>query len=219
MHLPTATIRTQIMLPLRFADGFATTARVYSFDGLADGREHLALGLGDRASAVSVDTGAAPLVRVHSECFTGDVLGSERCDCGPQLLEAVRRIEEVGGLLLYLRQEGRGIGLYAKLDAYALQDSGLDTYDANLALGYTEDGRDYTVAAQMLRALGLDRVALLSNNPDKSAQLDRLGITVTQRVPTGLHLNATNARYLATKARRGAHTLDLPFGERLDAEA
>ncbi len=220
MHLPTATIRTQIMLPLRFADGFGTTARVYSFDGLADGREHLALGLGDRAAAaVCVDSGAAPLVRVHSECLTGDVLGSERCDCGPQLLEAVRRIAEAGGFLLYLRQEGRGIGLYAKLDAYALQDAGLDTYDANLALGYAEDGRDYTVAAQMLRALGLDRVALLTNNPDKAAQLDRLGVTVAKRVPTGMHLNATNARYLATKARRGAHTLDLPFGERLDAEA
>ncbi len=219
MQLPTATIRTQIMLPLRFADGFGTIARVYSFDGLADGREHLALGLGGRAAAVSVDPGAPLLVRVHSECFTGDVLGSERCDCGPQLLEAVRRIEKVGGFLLYLRQEGRGIGLYAKLDAYALQDAGLDTYDANLALGYTADGRDYTVAAQMLRALGLDRVALLSNNPDKAAQLDRLGVTVAERVPTGMHLNATNARYLATKARRGAHTLDFPFGERLDAEA
>src|SRR6266508_3121869 len=164
MQLPTATIRTQIMLPLRFADGFGTIARVYSFDGLADGREHLALGLGGRAAAVSVDPGAPLLVRVHSECFTGDVLGSERCDCGPQLLEAIRRIEKVGGFLLYLRQEGRGIGLYA------LQDAGLETYDANLALGYAEDGRDYTVAAQMLRALGLDRVALLSNNPDKATR-------------------------------------------------
>jgi GTP cyclohydrolase II len=191
MHLPTATIRTQVMLPLRFADGFGTTARVYSFDGLADGLEHLALGLGEQAAAVSADQEVPPLVRIHSECFTGDVLGSERCDCGPQLLEAVRRIEEVGGFLLYLRQEGRGIGLYAKLDAYGLQDAGLDTYDANLALGYTEDGRDYTVAAQMLRALGLDRVALLSNNPDKAAQLDRLGMSVAVRVPTGVHLNAT----------------------------
>jgi len=219
MHLPTATIRTQVMLPLRFANGFRTTARAYSFEGLADGCEHLALGLGDRAAAVSADPGCPPLVRIHSQCLTGDALGSERCDCGPQLLEAVRRIDQVGGFLLYLRQEGRGIGMYAKLEAYGLQDAGLDTYDANLALGYSEDERDYRVAAQMLHALGLDRVALLSNNPDKAAQLDRLGVTVAARVPTGVHLNTTNARYLATKARRGAHTLDLPVGQRPDAEA
>ena len=154
--------------------------------------------------------GRPPLVRPHSECLTGDVFGSQRCDCGPQMREAVERIAEVGGFLLYLRQEGRGIGLYAKLDAYALQDAGLDTYEANLALGYGEDERDYTVAAQMLHALGLTRVALLSNNPDKAAQLSRLGVMVTERVPTGVHLSAANARYLATKARRGAHRLDVP---------
>ena len=209
--LPVATIRTQVLLPMRFADGFGTTARVYTFDGLADGREHLALGLGERAAAVSADHDEAPLVRIHSECCTGDVFGSERCDCGPQLSEAVRRITQSGGFLLYLRQEGRGIGLYAKLDAYALQDAGLDTYEANLALGYRADGRNYTVAAQMLAALGLNRVALLSNNPDKGAQLERLGVTVAERVPTAVHLNASNARYLATKARRGAHTIVLPW--------
>jgi GTP cyclohydrolase II len=148
-------------------------------------------------------------VRLHSECLTGDVLGSERCDCGPQLREAVERIAEEGGLLLYLRQEGRGIGLYAKIEAYALQDAGLDTYEANLALGYPADGRDYTVAAQMLRALGQDRVRLLSNNPDKTAQLERLGVAVSERVPTGVHRSPTNARYLAAKAHRGAHLLDL----------
>ena len=158
---------------------------------------------------MSADPEVPPLVRIHSECFTGDVLRSERCDCRPQ----------VGALPLYLRQEDRGIGLYAKLDAYGLQDAGLDTYDANLALGYSEDGRDYTVAAQMLGALGLDRVALLSNNPDKAAQLDRLGVTVAERVPTAVHLNATNARQLATKAGRGARTLDLPCDDVLDAEA
>ena len=116
-----------------------------------------------------------PLVRVHSECLTGDVLGSARCDCGPQLRESVERIADAGGYLLYLRQEGRGIGLYAKLDAYALQDDGLDTYEANVALGYAEDERDYTVAAQMLQALGERRVALLTNNPDKAGQLTALG--------------------------------------------
>jgi GTP cyclohydrolase II len=210
---PLATIRTQVLVPLRFADGYATTGRVFSFSGLADGREHVAIGLGDWAAAVSPQDAPqqVPLVRPHSECLTGDVLGSQRCDCGPQIREAVERIADVGGFLLYLRQEGRGIGLYDKLDAYALQDAGLDTYEANVALGHAEDERDYTVAAQMLHALGLARVALLSNNPDKTAQLRRLGVTVTEQVPTGVHMSAANVGYLATKARRGAHTLDVPY--------
>ena len=179
LPVPTATIRTQVSVPLRFADGYATPARVFSFDGLVDGQEHLAFGLGDRAAAASsVRRGSEPLVRPHSECLTGDVFGSQRCDCGPQLREAVERIADSGGFLLYLRQEGRGIGLYAKLDAYALQDTGLDTYEANLALGHGEDERSYLVAAQMLQALGVSRVALLSNNPDKAEQLRRFGVTV-----------------------------------------
>ena len=200
------------MVPLRFADGFATTARVFTFDGLVDGGEHLALGLGElrrtpcHSTAVSA---APPLVRLHSECLTGDVFGSQRCDCGAAAARGRRADRRRGGFLLYLRQEGRGIGLYAKLDAYVLQDDGLDTYEANLALGYGEDERDYTAAAQMLLALGQPRVALLSNNPDKAAQLGRLGVTVSERVPTGVHLSDANARYLATKVRRGAHTLDL----------
>ena len=139
------------------------------------------------------------------------MLFRSRCDCGPQLREAVERIADSGGFLLYLRQEGRGIGLYAKLDAYALQEAGLDTYEANLALGHREDERSYLVAAQMLLALGVSRVALLSNNPDKARQLRRFGMTVTARVATGVHLCAANARYLATKARIGAHTLDVPL--------
>jgi GTP cyclohydrolase II len=211
-RLPPATIRTQVPVPLRFADGYATAARIFSFDGLVDGQENLAIGLGDRAAAVtSAGRGSVPLVRLHSECLTGDVLGSERCDCGPQLREAVERVADSGGFVLYLRQEGRGIGLYAKLDAYALQDAGLDTYEANLALGHREDERSYMAAAQMLQTLGVARVALLSNNPDKSRQLRRFGVTVTARVPTGVHVCDTNARYLATKAQRGAHTLDLPL--------
>ena len=208
---PKARIRAQVVVPLRFVDGYETTARVFTFDGLVDGREHLALGLGVRAAPTMSHAGSIPLVRPHSECLTGEVFGSQRCDCGPQMREAVERIADAGGYLLYLRQEGRGIGLYAKLDAYALQDAGLDTYEANLALGHAEDERDYTVAAQMLHALGVPRVALLSNNPDKADQLARLGVRVAKRVPTGVHLSAANATYLATKVRRGAHTLDLAY--------
>ena len=151
-------------------------------------------------------------MRLHSECLTGDVLGSARCDCGPQLREAVERIAEGGGYLLYLRQEGRGIGLYAKLDAYVLQDAGLDTYEANRALGYDDDERDYAVAAQMLAALGVDRVRLLSNNPDKAAQLTRHGIVVTEEVPTAIHRSPDNHRYLAAKARRAADVAEILSG-------
>jgi GTP cyclohydrolase II len=210
--LPPATIRSQVPVPLQFADGYRATARVFSFEGLVDGHEHIAFGLGDRAAAVtSAERPTPPLVRLHSECLTGDVFGSQRCDCGAQLREAAERIAESGGFLLYLRQEGRGIGLYAKLEAYGLQDAGLDTYEANLALGHREDERSYLVAAQMLQALGVSRVALLTNNPDKAQQLQRFGVTVAARVPTAVHLSEANARYLATKARRGAHTLEFPL--------
>ncbi|MFI7375266.1 GTP cyclohydrolase II [Actinoplanes sp. NPDC049668] len=204
--MPKATVRTRVTVPLRFADGYTTAAQVLTFDGLVDGGEHLALGLGDWERALS----ASPLVRPHSECLTGDVFGSQRCDCGPQLREAVERIAETGGLLLYLRQEGRGIGLYAKLDAYALQDAGLDTYEANVALGRGEDERDYTAAAQMLLALGANRIRLLSNNPDKAAQLEARGIRIAERIPTGVHLSSANLRYLSTKASHTSHTLELP---------
>ena len=201
-----AAIRRRICIPLRFADGYSTTATILSFTGLIDAQQHVALELGRPAED------RPPLVRLHSECLTGDVFGSQRCDCGPQLREAVERITEHGGYVLYLRQEGRGIGLYDKLDAYALQDRGLDTYDANLALGHRADERDYTSAAQMLHALGASRIALLSNNPDKGAQLARLGITITRHVPTAVHLTETNAAYLTTKALRGGH--DLPAAGR-----
>jgi len=205
-----ATIRTQVELPLRFTDGYTADARVFSFDGLVDGREHLAFALGDCTSPHSADDRRVPLIRPHSECLTGDVFGSQRCDCGPQLREAVERIAEAGGYLLYLRQEGRGIGLYSKLAAYALQDDGIDTYDANVALGHAEDERSYVAASQMLHALGVTRVALLSNNPDKARQLCSYGVTVVEQVPTGVYVSAANQRYLETKARRGRHTLQLP---------
>lgn len=207
-----AAVRSRVTVPLRFPDGFTATAEVLTFHGLDDGGEHLLLALGEWEQALldQGPAGSGPLVRLHSECLTGDVFGSERCDCGPQLREAVGEIALAGGFLLYLRQEGRGIGLYSKLDAYALQDAGLDTYEANLALGRGEDERDYTAAAQMLGAVGAGRVRLLSNNPDKAAQLTALGIDVTEQVPTGVHLSAANHRYLAAKRDHTAHTLELP---------
>ena len=206
------TVRSQVTVPLRFPDGFQATAQVLTFHGLADGKEHLTLALGDWEQAVFAPAanGTGPLVRLHSECMTGDVFGSQRCDCGPQLREAVEKIAGAGGFLLYLRQEGRGIGLYSKLDAYALQDAGLDTYEANLALGHGEDERDYTAAAQMLGALGATSVRLLTNNPDKARQLSGLGIGITEQVPTGVHLSPANHRYLAAKRDHTAHTLVLP---------
>lgn len=149
-----------------------------------------------------------PLVRLHSECLTGDVLGSQRCDCGEQLnasLELIARAE--AGVLLYLRQEGRGIGLANKIRAYALQDAGLDTVDANLALGLPVDRREYASAAAILRHLGLRRVRLLTNNPLKHAALEQHGLEVVERVPLMVPPNPTNHRYLRTKARRMGHLL------------
>ncbi|MEU2420580.1 GTP cyclohydrolase II [Streptomyces sp. NPDC007851] len=200
---PAATQRARVRVPLRFSDGYSVNSELVTFHGLTDGQEHVAVVLGDPAP------GTLPLVRLHSECLTGDVFGSARCDCGPQLREAVERIADRGGVLLYLRQEGRGIGLYNKLDAYALQDQGLDTYEANAALGLPEDARDYTAAAQMLQALGHGELDLLSNNPDKAEQLRGLGITVRDRVPTGVFSTAHNVRYLRAKVLHTQHTLPL----------
>ena len=209
-HCPVATIRTEVTVPLRFADGYATTARVFTFDGLVDGREHLAFGLGDRPPRPG-SRRPPPLVRPHSECLTGDVFGSQRCDCGPQLREAVERIADAGGFLLYLRQEGRGIGLYAKLDAYALQDSRPGHLRGEpRARPRRGRARLHRPPRRCCGRSGVERIALLSNNPDKAEQLGRLGVKVTERVPTGVHLSAANAGYLATKARRGAHTLHVP---------
>jgi GTP cyclohydrolase II len=200
---PAATVRTRVQVPLRFTDGYSVRAEIFTFDGLADGREHLAVRIG------TPDGSETPLVRLHSECLTGDVFGSARCDCGPQLREAVGRIAERGGYLLYLRQEGRGIGLYNKLDAYALQDQGLDTYAANTALGLPADARDYTAAAQMLLTLGAPSIDLLSNNPDKAEQLAAHGIDVHARVRTGVHATAHNRAYLFAKVDQTRHSIDL----------
>ena len=167
------------------------------------GFDHVALTLGDMSGPDPV------LIRMHSECLTGDALGSLRCDCGPQLESALQAIVEHGwGCLLYLRQEGRGIGLHAKLQAYHLQDQGADTLDANLMLGLPADGRDYSIAASMLSALGIPRVNLLSNNPDKKEQLIALGIEVEQLIPLVVGVGKENRFYLETKAERMGHKID-----------
>jgi GTP cyclohydrolase II len=176
--------------------------RIIAFRAPGTALEHIAIVCG-RPEDVE-----APLVRVHSECFTGDLLGSLRCDCGAQLRGAIRRIAKEGaGAVLYLAQEGRGIGLPNKLRAYALQDHGLDTIDANRALGYGADERDFHVAATMLHQLGLTRIRLLTNNPDKLASLADHGIIVEAREPLQIAANGVNNLYLSTKARRFGHLL------------
>ncbi|MEO8298040.1 MAG: GTP cyclohydrolase II [Burkholderiales bacterium] len=171
----------------------------------SDGKDHFALLFGG-----PVPADHTPLVRVHSECVTGDVLGSLRCDCGKQLSEALERLSREGGVLVYLRQEGRGIGLHEKIKAYGLQDAGLDTYQANLQLGHREDARSYGIAADLLRSLGIERVRLLTRNPEKINQLRAVGIEVTEQVQTQLYLNPHNERYLGTKEARAARPRKAP---------
>jgi GTP cyclohydrolase II len=175
--------------------------QIVAFRASDDGQEHVAL-------VVGAFGGKPPLVRLHSECLTGDVFGSLKCDCGPQLREALHIIgANGGGVLLYLRQEGRGIGLANKIRAYSLQDRGLDTVDANQRLGFADDERDYGHAAAMLRALGIDQVRLLTNNPAKVAGLEAAGIKVVERVAHHMPANPHNADYLATKRKRSGHLL------------
>jgi GTP cyclohydrolase II len=175
--------------------------QIVAFRASDDGQEHVAL-------VVGAFGGKPPLVRLHSECLTGDVFGSLKCDCGPQLKEALHIIgASGGGVLLYLRQEGRGIGLANKIRAYSLQDRGLDTVDANQRLGFADDERDYGHAAAMLLALGIDQVRLLTNNPAKVAGLEAAGIKVVERVAHHMPANPHNADYLATKRKRSGHLL------------
>ena len=192
---PVATIVARAKLPL---DDLPSSQMV-AFRDPASGEEHVALVIGAFG-------GKPPLVRLHSECLTGDVFGSLKCDCGPQLKEALRILgAEGGGVLLYLRQEGRGIGLANKLRAYALQDRGLDTVDANRRLGFADDERNYGMAAAILRALGIDRVRLLTNNPNKVSGLEAEGIAVAERVAHHMPANPHNADYLDTKRKRSGH--------------
>ncbi len=185
-------------LPTRFAD-FA----LHGFADPATGLEHVALTLGDFSD------GAPVLLRLHSECLTGDTLFSLRCDCGPQLEAALRGIAAEGrGALVYLRQEGRGIGLINKIRAYALQDTGADTVDANRMLGFADDARDYGFAAHIVRSLGITRARLLTNNPLKVRALEAQGIEVSERIPLHAGANPLNYRYLNTKAQRMGHMQD-----------
>ena len=180
----------------------AGECRIRAFRAPDAGIEHLAILVGRPEDAES------PLVRLHSECFTGDLLGSLRCDCGQQLRGAIARMGEEGaGVLLYLAQEGRGIGLVNKLRAYALQDRGLDTVDANRALGWGADERNYRIAATMLESLGIGRIRLLTNNPDKMTALAACGVRIDGRVAHSFTTNGINDEYLATKARRFGHLL------------
>ena len=152
----------------------------------------------------------APLVRIHSECLTGDAIGSLKCDCGPQLKRALNEIQNNGtGMVIYLRQEGRGIGLSAKIQAYALQDRGHDTLDANLLLGHPADARDYSIAAQMLQEMGISRVRLMTNNPLKHQALEANGVEVVQRIEHIDGVGPFNREYLSTKAARMGHLIDL----------
>jgi GTP cyclohydrolase II len=182
-------------LPTRFGQ-----FHIVAFWNNRDGKEHTALVRGDVIGVQKVPT------RLHSECLTGDTLGSLRCDCREQLEAAQLRLGAMErGVLLYLRQEGRGIGLINKIRAYSLQEKGLDTVDANLALGFRDDERDYAVAAHMLASLGVDSVALMTNNPSKVRQLEQYGITVAERVPHVIPPNEHNRFYLETKAERSGH--------------
>lgn len=169
-----------------------------------DDKEHIAFVKGNIANKKGIP------VRIHSECFTGDVLGSRRCDCGEQLDMALQLIDEAGcGVLIYLRQEGRGIGLLKKLQAYNLQDEGLDTVDANIHLGHLADERVYDFAALMLEDLGVESISLITNNPKKIEELIKLGVQVDQRIPIETHVHHDNADYLKTKVEKMSHMLTM----------
>lgn len=177
--------------------------QMHGFEDVRTGQEHVALCMGNVAGQAPV------LARVHSECLTGDALFSQRCDCGPQLQAAMQAIEQAGcGVIVYLRQEGRGIGLINKIRAYQLQDKGMDTVEANVALGLPVDARDFVLAKHILDYLGVVSVRLMTNNPHKVATLNEVGITVAERVPLQVGLTSENAYYLNTKAQKLGHLLD-----------
>ena len=179
-------------------------AELLSFHGLKTDKEHVAV-----IFKTADKTQDVPLVRMHSECLTGDVFHSSRCDCGEQLDETIRRMGESGGIILYLRQEGRGIGLYNKIDAYRLQSEGMNTYEANNHLGFGDDLRDFTEAAEMLRALDVTKIRLVTNNPKKIKELQSYGIEIEEVVNTAAHIKSGNESYLKAKVSHGKHNLTI----------
>ena len=196
-HDKLVSIAAETRLPTKYGD-----FRIIIFKNEVDHKEHLMIVKGDVRGKSDV------LMRIHSECLTGDVFGSHRCDCGEQLENALRAIEEQGeGIVIYMRQEGRGIGLTNKIKAYTLQDEGYDTVEANVKLGFPPDMREYSLAAQMLRELDVKSVKLLTNNPEKKVDLERWGITVSKRVPIVIKANSINAKYLNTKKEKMRHML------------
>ena len=196
-HDKLVSIAAETKLPTKYGD-----FRIIIFKNEVDHKEHLMIVKGDVRGKSDV------LMRIHSECLTGDVFGSHRCDCGEQLENALRCIEEQGeGIVIYMRQEGRGIGLTNKIKAYTLQDQGYDTVEANVKLGFPPDMREYSLAAQMLRELDVKSVKLLTNNPEKKEDLERWGITVSKRVPIVIKANSINAKYLNTKKEKMRHML------------
>ncbi|WP_194435522.1 GTP cyclohydrolase II [Vibrio fluminensis] len=184
--------------------GSKINAEILSFNGLKTDKEHVAVVFKQADQSQQV-----PLVRMHSECLTGDVFHSSRCDCGEQLDETIERMGEAGGIILYLRQEGRGIGLYNKIDAYRLQSQGMNTYEANNHLGFGDDLRDFTEAAQMLLALGVSKIRLVTNNPKKVRELQEHGIEIEEVVNTLAHIKDGNESYLKAKVSHGKHLLKL----------
>ncbi|MEZ8880393.1 GTP cyclohydrolase II [Vibrio lentus] len=179
-------------------------AELLSFHGLKTDKEHVAVIFKSADKTQDI-----PLVRMHSECLTGDVFHSSRCDCGEQLDETIQIMGETGGVILYLRQEGRGIGLYNKIDAYRLQSEGMNTYEANNHLGFGDDLRDFTEAAEMLRALGTTKIRLVTNNPKKINELKEFGIEIAEVVNTSAHIKSGNESYLKAKVSHGKHNLDI----------
>lgn len=179
-------------------------AEILSFSGLRSDKEHVALIFKSADSAPQT-----PLVRMHSECLTGDVFHSSRCDCGEQLEETINKMGSEGGIILYLRQEGRGIGLYNKIDAYRLQSQGMNTYEANNHLGFGDDLRDFEEAAQMLNALDINKIRLITNNPKKINEIQQYGIVIDEVVHTAAHVKHGNESYLKAKVSHGKHQLDI----------